>query len=249
MQKMFQMLGLGEKAGSGFQKILRAWREQAWIMPLVSEKLDLEMTSVALPMISMIPENVENELKGIVGVEYGALSELDRIILVLAHRFGAITNADIQQYRREHPREIGECLKMLTHKGWLTSAGHGRGTRYQLGGTPEIDLFSSGSEHSGSKSEHYKSSSEQYDKLIAIAAPIREKGRASKFLVEKVILELCTGDFVTLRTLADLLNREPDSIRNHYVMPMVKRGVLEPRYPVHPNHPQQGYRTVRRPKI
>ncbi|MCM8595524.1 RNA-binding domain-containing protein, partial [Accumulibacter sp.] len=26
LQKMFQMLGLGEKAGSGFQKILRAWR-------------------------------------------------------------------------------------------------------------------------------------------------------------------------------------------------------------------------------
>lgn len=28
LQKMFQMLGLGEKAGSGFGKILRAWTEQ-----------------------------------------------------------------------------------------------------------------------------------------------------------------------------------------------------------------------------
>lgn len=58
LQKMFQMLGLGEKAGSGFGKILRAWNEQEWFRPLVSEKLELEMTSVALPMVSLIPEDV-----------------------------------------------------------------------------------------------------------------------------------------------------------------------------------------------
>ncbi|MFP4101852.1 ATP-binding protein, partial [Coleofasciculus sp.] len=67
LQKMFQMLGLGEKAGSGFQKILRAWREQQWLIPFVSEKLDLEVTSVALPMVSLIPQDVEIELKEIVG--------------------------------------------------------------------------------------------------------------------------------------------------------------------------------------
>jgi len=38
LQKMFQMLGLGEKAGSGFGKMIRAWIEQQWF-PLVSEKL------------------------------------------------------------------------------------------------------------------------------------------------------------------------------------------------------------------
>lgn len=41
LQKLFQLLGLGEKAGSGFQKILRAWREQHWFIPLVAEKADL----------------------------------------------------------------------------------------------------------------------------------------------------------------------------------------------------------------
>lgn len=244
LQKMFQMLGLGEKAGSGFQKILRAWREQAWIRPLVTEKLDLEMTSVALPMISMIPEHVESELRGIVGAEYNTLSELDRIVLVLAHRFGAVTNADIQQYRREHSREIGECLKTLTHKGWLKSSGHGRGTRYQLGSSSEADLFSGSSEHYVVSSEHYEPDSEHYAKLLAIAAQVREKGRAAKNLMEKVILELCAEEFVTLRTLAVLLSRESDSVRNHYIAPMVRRGVLEPRYPAHPKHPQQGYRTV-----
>jgi ATP-dependent DNA helicase RecG len=251
LQKMFQMLGLGEKAGSGFQKILRAWREQAWMIPLVTEKLDLEMTSVALPMLSMIPENVEKELREIVGNDYNKLSELDRIVLVLAHRFGEVANGDIQHYRHEHPREIGECLKRLTQKSWLKSSGHGRGTRYQLGGR-EPDLFTGSSEHYEGSSEHYEGSSEHYTSdsehyrhLLAIAGPVREKGRANKSLVERTILVLCGEDFIPLRTLADLLNREPDSVRNHYVGPMVKHGLLEPRFPRHPNHPQQGYRTRR----
>jgi ATP-dependent DNA helicase RecG len=251
LQRMFQMLGLGEKAGSGFQKILRAWHEQIWIMPLVTEKLDLEMTTVTLPMISMIPENVEKELRGIVGTDYGRLSEIERIILVLAHRFQAITNADIQHYRDEHPREIGECLKKLTQKGWLQSSGHGRGMRYQLGGGSEGDLFTGSSEHYEAGSEHYeagsehnKASSEHYARMLGISAPVRDKGRSSKALVEKTILEMCEDRFVSLRTLAELLGRAPDSVRNHYVIPLVRRGLLVPRFPNHPNHPRQGYRTV-----
>jgi ATP-dependent DNA helicase RecG len=184
------------------------------------------------------------ELRAIVGNEYNQLTELERIVLVLAHRFGEVTNENIQHYRHEHPREIGECLRGLTQKGWLKSSGHGKGTRYQLGGR-EPDLFTASSEHYEDSSEHYEDSSEHYRRLFDIAAPVRKKGRASKTLVEKTILALCTDDFISLRTLAELLNREPDSVRNHYVGPMVKHGILEPRFPGHPNHPQQGYRTRR----
>jgi ATP-dependent DNA helicase RecG len=63
-------------------------------------------------------------------------------------------------------------------------------------------------------------------------------------LVEKTILEMCEDRFVSLRTLAELLGRAPDSVRNHYVIPLVRRGLLVPRFPNHPNHPRQGYRTV-----
>jgi ATP-dependent DNA helicase RecG len=129
---MFQMLGLGEKAGSGFEKIIRAWREQQWFIPLVSENLELEMTSVTLPMISLIPKNVEKDLREIVGDNYSDLTELDYIILVLAHQFGNICNTDIHYYNRKHPRDISECLKRLVNNGWLERSGHGRGTNYNL---------------------------------------------------------------------------------------------------------------------
>ncbi|MBD1890518.1 RNA-binding domain-containing protein [Coleofasciculus sp. FACHB-SPT9] len=252
LQKMFQMLGLGEKAGSGFQKILRAWREQQWLIPLVSEKLDLEVTSVALPMASFIPEDVERELKEIVGDNYCNLTELDRIVLVLAHCSGEINNMGVQRYRHEHPREIGECLKRLVNKGWLEQFGRGRGTHYTLPSQGQSDLLSlfpssehyePSSEHYEPSSEHYEPSSEHYKRLQEIAAPIREKGRVNKSLVEKVILQLCSEHYLSLRTLADLLDREPDSIRNHYVNPLLSQDLLELKYPAHPNHPHQAYRT------
>ena len=67
LQKMFQLLGLGEKAGSGFQKILRAWREQHWLIPFVAEHPVLEMTRIFLPVSCMIPEAIEQEIRAIVG--------------------------------------------------------------------------------------------------------------------------------------------------------------------------------------
>ena len=36
LQKMFQLAGAGEQAGSGFSRILRAWAEQHWRVPLTS---------------------------------------------------------------------------------------------------------------------------------------------------------------------------------------------------------------------
>ncbi len=217
------------------------------------QKLELEMTFVDLPMVSMIPENVEKELREIVGDDYCELTELERIILILAHQSGAISNADIQCYSREHPRDIGECLKRSVNNGWLERSGRGRGTQYALPNKGESDLLSlipssvhneSSSEHYAPSSEHYETSSEHYEHLRNIAAPIRDKGRTSKELVEQVILELCSEHYLQLRTLAELLGRVPNSVRNHYVNPMLKKGLLEARYPDEHTHPQQAYRTL-----
>lgn len=250
LQKMFQMLGLGEKAGSGFQKILRAWKEQHWMIPLVAEQPVLEMTRVHLPIASMIPEDVEKELRSVVGDAYSTLNELDRVILMLAHRFGEIGNADIQPYRREHPKDIGESLKHLVEKRWLDKTGHGRGTRYRLPGTRPLELFSglleANSEHYVQRSEHYEAdsehlSSEHYTRLEGMAKAVREKGRVSKELMKEILLALCSEGWLSLRTLARLLGREPDTLRNHYINPMLREDRLEARFPTNPNHPEQAY--------
>lgn len=128
--KMFQLLGLGERAGSGFQKIMRAWREQHWLKQLVAEDTLLETTRVWLPVASMIPEDVERKLRALVGAAYPQLDELSRVILMLAHRSGGFRNEDVQHYRQEHSRDIGGRLAQLVTSGWLRKDGYGRGTRY-----------------------------------------------------------------------------------------------------------------------
>ncbi len=214
-------------------------------VPVCSEADVKRVPIVALPMISMIPEQIEKELKGLVGDTYPSLTELDRITLVLAHRFGDISNSDIRHYRKDHPREIGDRLKFLVERGWLMKTGHGRGSRYRLSkGEPSRDLFSVSSEHYVQSSEHYITDSEHYKELVKIATPVRDKGRAPKSLVRQIILKICVEDYVQLRTLADLLKRDVNSIRNHYVNPMVVEGLLELRYPFQPNHPSQAYKTV-----
>ncbi len=247
LQKMFQMIGLGEKAGSGFQKILRAWKEQSWLIPLVEEKLDLDMTRVELPILSMIPEQVDTELKVLIGEAYTSLTELDRMILVLAHRFEKISNVDIKHYRKEHPREIGERLKYLVQQGMLVPSGHGRGMRYCLPGKTMPDLFTEmepNSEHYENDSEHYGNNSEHYDKkLLELAAPVREKGKANRELVKNTILQVCSEHYLELRALSTLLGRSPETIRTHYVIPMVEQKLLELRYPGQLNHPKQAYKT------
>jgi ATP-dependent DNA helicase RecG len=262
LQKMFQMLGLGEKAGSGFGKILRAWKEQQWVYPLVSEELELELTSITLPMVSLIPEEIERELKEIVGEHYRKLTELERLILVLAHRIGDICNADVQCYRQEHPRDIGECLKRLVNKGWMEQSGRGRGVHYALSNIKNVDLLSSlpdsehnqsnsehnqsNSEHNQSNSEHNQSNSEHNEssRLMKIASPVRDQKRVSPKLMQDTILKLCSGEYLPLKTLAELLNRSLDTIRTHYINQLLKESLLEPKYPEQPHHPQQAYKTV-----
>lgn len=260
LQKMFQMLGLGEKAGSGFQKILRAWREQHWMMPFVAENLEMEMTRVWLPVASMIPEDIERELRSVVGDDYRTLDELGRVILMVAHRFGEVGNEDIQHYRREHPRDIGLRLGQFAASGWLHKTGHGRGTRYRWPKAGPLGLFDnvspvldrsehldSSSEHSGEDSEHLDSSSEhldseQQERLSELASVVRRQRRVPKTQMENVILALCEEAWLPLRTLAKLLDRSPDSLRNHYINPLLHTGRLKSRVPGKPNHPNQAYR-------
>jgi ATP-dependent DNA helicase RecG len=261
LQKMFQMLGLGEKAGSGFQKIIRAWKEQLWYIPHVSEKLETDLTSVKLAMVSLIPERIENTLRELVGEKYSSLTELERMILVGTHEFEPITNTDIQCFRHEHPRDIGECLQGLVKNGYLEKSGRGRGTRYTLPMSSQPDLlwllsdsehYESNSEHKPVNSEHKPVDSEhkpvnsehnENSDLLKVAAPVRETKRVKPEVMQDTIAKLCAGKYLSLKELAQLLNRSSHTIRTHYIEPMLSKGLLELKYPDRTNHPQQAYKT------
>ena len=48
MLKMFNLIDIGERAGSGIPNIFRVWREQGWVMPAITEQLEPERTTLSL---------------------------------------------------------------------------------------------------------------------------------------------------------------------------------------------------------
>nr|VFJ61402.1 MAG: ATP-dependent DNA helicase RecG [Candidatus Kentron sp. FM]VFJ62726.1 MAG: ATP-dependent DNA helicase RecG [Candidatus Kentron sp. FM]VFK14002.1 MAG: ATP-dependent DNA helicase RecG [Candidatus Kentron sp. FM] len=58
LQTMFMMIGAGEKAGSGIDKIRRGWASQNWSPPEVEEQIRLDRVRWLLPMTD--PDGEEN---------------------------------------------------------------------------------------------------------------------------------------------------------------------------------------------
>src|SRR5262249_47101743 len=56
LQSMFAMLGYGEKAGSGIDKIRQGWASQKWRWPMIQEQFRPDRVHLTLPMVSLLPE-------------------------------------------------------------------------------------------------------------------------------------------------------------------------------------------------
>ncbi|KGF71409.1 hypothetical protein DO97_20690 [Neosynechococcus sphagnicola sy1] len=83
--------------------------------------------------------------------------------------------------------------------------------------------------------------------LQKIAAPAISSQWLQEQRTRQIISELCQGYFLTSAHLAQLMNRNPSSLRSRFLSPMVNEGLLKLRYPDKPNRPDQAYRTVDEP--
>ena len=134
LQRMFLMLGLGEQAGSGFSRILRAWREQQWRVPLLSEDVELDETTLRLSMTSLLPAEVVSDLEDRFGSDFTDLSGDGRMALALAAEEGGVTHRRLMEVAEGHPRDLTLLFQALLRKGLLERDRPGRGCTYHLPG-------------------------------------------------------------------------------------------------------------------
>ena len=78
--------------------------------------------------------------------------------------------------------------------------------------------------------------------LESIAADPRARGRIPADEMRRAILSVCTGHYVALNSLAELMNRDPDALRQQYLRPLTKQGKLRLAFPTVPTHAKQAYR-------
>lgn len=84
-------------------------------------------------------------------------------------------------------------------------------------------------------------SSELRQHLEKLAFEPRNKKKMNHEAFRKVVLDVCAGHYLTLQALAELLNRQPASLRNSYLTPMVRAKKLALAFPTTPTHERQAY--------
>ena len=80
--------------------------------------------------------------------------------------------------------------------------------------------------------------------LLSLAEPARIKGKLPTAEMQALVVRLCNGRWLTSKDLASLLNRDAENLQGRILGVMVKKGLLELRFPDVPNRPDQAYRAV-----
>lgn len=129
LQKMFQLMGMAEQAGSGFPKILRAWQAQDWRRPLLREHEDPEYTVLELVMAPLLTPQARERLKPLGA---GALPELEQLGLYLALEEGETTVRRMAEVSGASAMDVRAPLERLEQSGFLVKRWQDRAWRYTL---------------------------------------------------------------------------------------------------------------------
>jgi len=253
IQTMFLMIGGGEKAGSGIDKIRQGWRAQHWRLPIIRERVQPDRVNVVLPMVSLLPEESLQRLRSRFGPRFNRLQGLEVQALVTADLEGTVSNRRLQEVSDEHPADLSKLLHHLVARGFLHQDGQKRWASYHL---PRPERKDIGSIHSPEDSSHKRDSShknvedsshkfeelqpEDLTKLKTLAGPALG-ARLRPEETRRIVLELCDGRYLTASDLGKLLNRSSNNLRSRFLSPMVDEGLLRRKYPEEPNRPDQAY--------
>ena len=237
LQKMFQMLGAGDKASSGIDKIRRGWATQHWQAPALRETLRPDRVYLILHTVSIFPTQILEKLKAQFGEVFTLLGQEEVQTLVATVQENKVSNQRLQETLPLHRVDITQMLRGLVQKGMLVASGTGRGTHYHLSQNDQIALNTDTSSSLSDTSSAITDTS-----LLRIAEPARHNKRLPAPEMQQIILQLCQHTFMPIQKLAQLLDREAYNLRNRYISPMVDAGVLELLYPDTLTHRDQAYR-------
>jgi ATP-dependent DNA helicase RecG len=191
---------------------------------------------LVLPMVSLIPDEVDQALRVRFGDRFAKLDKTAVQAVVTAQVEGSVTNSRMQEITGEHSKDITSVLQSLVRDGLLTQQNQRRWASYRV---------AEDSPQSGGDSPHLPANSPHLPpELLSLAEPARLKGKLPAAEMQALVLRLCDGRWLTSKDLAALLNRDAENLQGRILGGMVKKGLLELRFPDVPNRPDQAYRKV-----
>ena len=245
LHKMFSLIGLGERAGSGLITIQTAWKTQHWQHPVFEELVQPDKVILTLKTISLIPNDILDELKNQIGESFNLLTNNEILALAFASQYENVTNINLQNYAEINSYESNKVLSNLVSKNLLISTGSGRGMKYiinhennhishsNIGGN-ELNI---GGNIGGN--ELNIGGNEQKINIITLITA--QKKRIAPATMLEYIIELCSINPLSAKELAHYLNRDDEWIKKEYISKLVKEGRIKLLYPDKPKHPDQKY--------
>lgn len=129
MLKMFNLIDIGERAGSGIPNIFRVWREEGWAEPKISESFE-----PARITLSLKTEKTGDKKSAInIGDKKSAIKEKmkESIISFLTDHSSAKAQ-EVAEYIGLQPSRTRDYLKELTDDGIVVAEGANRNRIYKL---------------------------------------------------------------------------------------------------------------------
>ena len=130
MLKMFNLIDIGERAGSGIPNIFRVWREQGWIAPVISENFDPDriMLSLAFKKSDDKKATIKSDDKK---VTIKSARQKNEIITYLTDHVSA-KNTDIAELLGVKSTRVKQLLKELLDEGVVVAEGNNKNRVYKL---------------------------------------------------------------------------------------------------------------------
>ena len=121
IQNMLRMIGFGENVGSGFPKIIAAWKETNWGEPKLLNKLDVDEVELVLPVpnISNLSFTTQDVVKDVVK----ELSDRQRVLVEMLVADPYLSAKVMSEKDRVDERTIQRDLAKLKKLGILSREG------------------------------------------------------------------------------------------------------------------------------
>ena len=130
MLKMFNLIDIGERAGSGIPNIFRVWREQGWTAPVISESFEPDriMLSLAFKKSDDKKVTIKSDDKK---VTIKNARQKNEIIMYLTDHASA-KNADIAELLGVKSTRVKQLLKELLDEDVIVAEGSNKNRVYKL---------------------------------------------------------------------------------------------------------------------
>ena len=126
LMKMFNIIGIGERAGSGVPELFSVWKDQGWVEPIIKEEFDPDRTILIMKFLKRNNKEKVHKKR----VRKNTLDQYEMILSFMEEDvwYQAIDFINLLKLKK---RRIQVLMKDLLNEGKIIDNGYTKGKKYK----------------------------------------------------------------------------------------------------------------------